>query len=569
MKIIAINDGHNASIVLFEDGELKLAVQEERFTRIKNQHGFPNNALNWILQESNNKINDIDNYVLVSNYLPINTADDRETRMYAYKKEANLKQNIKNFAKKFGARKIASYFNNENRMKYLLDKGVAKEKIKFMEHHLAHAASAYFSWANFNEPILILTNDGAGDDLSATVSVGKKGEIKRLAEINMEDSIGELWALITAMMGMVPLEHEYKLMGLAPYAPKKGEDIVKDIFHNYYEFTNDGLTWKVKDGLPKINYAYEYFREKLEFKRFDWIGAGLQKFTEEFLVQWVRNAIKKTGIKKIALAGGTFMNVKVNKVISELSEVEEIFITPSCGDDTLPIGAAYYEYFNSTKQFNQPLRDLYLGRKFSNDEVLQAFKEYKFKNKFKIEKIENISKEVANLLVKGEVVAWFQGREEFGARALGARSIIADPTKPKVIKIINEMIKSRDFWMPFAASMIEEGAKKYLYNPKNIPSPYMIITFDTTEYADEIEAGRHPYDETCRPQVVYEDWNKKYYDLIAEFSKLTGRYGVLNTSFNLHGLPIASSPEDAFLVLDNSGLKYLAIEDYLVIKETN
>ncbi len=382
----------------------------------------------------------------------------------------------------------------------------------------------------------------------------------------MDNSLGELWALLTAMMGMVPLEHEYKLMGIAPYAPPSGCDRVRKVFDEYFSFSSDGLTWSVKLGCPSVPLAYNYFRDKMEFMRFDWIAGGLQLYTEEFICHWIKSAIKKTGIRKVALAGGTFMNVKANQKICELDEVEEIFIFPSCGDETLPFGAAYYVNNMEEPYPREKLQHLYLGTEYSNDQIEVAFNEYSFEEKYEITKSDDISLDVAELMAKGNVVAWFQGREEFGARSLGARSIVADPTRSNVIKEINEMIKSRDFWMPFASSMLQEGMTKYLVNPKMVPSPYMIITFNTTEAGSDIEAGRHPYDLSCRPQVVSREWNLKYYDLLLEFKNKTGRLGILNTSFNLHGLPIASSPEDAFLVLDKSGLNYLAIGDWIILK---
>jgi len=317
-----------------------------------------------------------------------------------------------------------------------------------------------------------------------------------------------------------------------------------------------------------VTNAYAHFREKMEFMRFDWIAAGLQAFTEEFLCQWIKNAVEHTGIRRLAVAGGTFMNVKANKRINELDAVDGLYVFPSCGDETLPFGAAYYCYAKSGA-LNRPLEGLYLGTSYSNEEVKVAFEAHPLSRKYRCRHSDSVEKDVARLLAEGKVVAWFQGREEFGARALGARSIVADPTRRGVINEINEMIKSRDFWMPFACSMLEEGADRYLVNPKRTASPYMILTFDTTEHASEIEGGCHPYDHTCRPQIVNAAWNGRYHSLLTEFAALTGRLGILNTSLNLHGLPMVSSPKDAFDVLDHSSLNYLAIEDWIIEKVVN
>lgn len=566
MNIISINDGHNASVALLVDGKIVSAIQEERLTRIKNKFGFPYKSVEWILDSNNLNVRNVDRWVYVSNYIPMNMVEDREERIRAYKRKLSLFGLAKNVAKKLGAKKYITDILKKRRIDILKSYGVEEDKISFMDHHFAHASAAYFGWGNYDEKILILTNDGAGDDVCATVNIGYKGIIERIAEVHMNYSIGELWALMTAMMGMVPLEHEYKIMGLAPYAPKRGEQIVSKIFGECFIFERDGLKWRLKRGVPIIPESYEYFRDKLEFLRFDWIAAGLQSFTEEFLRSWVINCIKKTGIKKIALSGGTFMNVKANKKIMELDEVEDIFVFPSCGDETLVFGGCFYEYFNTTKRTPDKLNHLYLGRVFSNEEIKTSFDNYRFKQKYKMELLNDIESRVAKLLSMGKVVAWFQGREEFGARALGCRSILADPINRNIIKEINEMIKSRDFWMPFAASILDIDEGRFIINKKKIPAPYMIMTFDTTNNHNEIEAAIHPYDLTCRPQIVYEEWNPKYYSLIKRFKSITGRGAILNTSFNLHGLPIVSAPEDAFLVMDESGLNYLAIGDYLIEK---
>ena len=560
-KILAVNDGHNASCLYMEEGEVRFALQEERLSRIKNQDGFPALALQHLRAQTD--ISAVDAFVFTTHYVP-RPMHDRGERIRAYKRGGAISA-MKEIAKQLGAKRIRAAALRKSRIAQAVSAGIPPGKISFLDHHLCHAASAYYGWGKSDDAVLVLTNDGAGDDLCATVSIGRAGKLERIASVHMNHSIGELWALFTAMMGMVPLEHEYKLMGLAPYAPPDGVARVKKILDEFFSFTQDGLGWEVTPGHPPVPYAYHYFREALEFMRFDWVAGGLQSFTEEFLCRWVSNAIRKTGIRKVALAGGTFMNVKANKRIGELEEVEELFIFPSCGDETLPFGAAYYTQAMGGGDV-KPLGHLYLGAAYGNAEVEAAYDGYAFKNKYTIRRCANICEDVAELLARGEIVAWFQGREEFGARALGARSIIADPTRKNVINEINEMIKSRDFWMPFATSMLDAGADRYLVNPKGIASPYMIMTFDTTAAAAEIEGGCHPYDKTCRPQVVTGDWSPKYYDLLTGFSGRTGRYGILNTSFNLHGLPVASSPEDAFLVLDNSGLKFLAIEDYLVEK---
>jgi len=313
--------------------------------------------------------------------------------------------------------------------------------------------------------------------------------------------------------------------------------------------------------------SYRFLKELLEHKRFDWIAGGLQKFTEAILTRWVSTCLKETGIRRLALGGGIFMNVKVNKLIMELPEVAELFVYPSCGDETNAIGAAYWVYAQKAGVAKiTPIRDLYLGPEFSNDQVGEVLRRFNFKTPVRYERLTPIEPRVARLLAEGRVVARFKGREEFGARALGNRSILANPADPIVVGLINDAIKARDFWMPFAPSILEERSADYIRNPKRVRAPYMILSFDTTDRCDEIRAAIHPFDRTVRPQEVPADWNPDYHALLKEFERLTGIGAVLNTSFNLHGYPIVSGPEDALDVFDRSGLTHLAIENWLVTK---
>jgi carbamoyltransferase len=261
------------------------------------------------------------------------------------------------------------------------------------------------------------------------------------------------------------------------------------------------------------------------------------------------------------------MNVKANKVIMEMEEVESVFVFPSCGDESNAIGACYNieAETTGTDQLSK-LDNLYFGISFSNEEIKQAFDSYSFELKYKINETADIETETAKLLSDGNVVARFKGREEFGARSLGNRAILANPSRPEVVKEINKLIKNRDFWMPFAASIIDTDIEKYVdMNPKNEPY-YMVMTYDTHEASSEIAAGIHPYDKTVRPQKVTQENSPEYWELINEFRNITGICGLLNTSLNLHGLPLVHRPEDAFHVMEKSSLKYLAIGDYLIEK---
>jgi carbamoyltransferase len=366
---------------------------------------------------------------------------------------------------------------------------------------------------------------------------------------------------------MKPNEHEFKVMGLAPYAKK--EKVEKAYFLLKETIWVEDLIFKSKF---RMQYFHYFLNDKMRNTRFDTIAGAVQKLTEELLCEWVRNAIKKTGINSIALTGGVAMNVKACQKISELPEVREIFIVPSAGDESTALGACFYGYryyceLNKIKFDPKPIKDLYLGPEYTDEEIKDFLIKEGYFKKYKIMKLKNIEKEIARLLFRGEIVARLKGKSEWGARALGNRSILSDPSNTAVVRSLNELIKDRDFWMPFTPSILSEDAKKYFLNPKNIEARYMVITFDSTEKGKkDLNAAIHPYDSTLRPQIVHEDWNPDYYKLIKEFKKLKGIGAVLNTSFNLHGEPNVLSPKDAIHTFENSGLNYLALGTFLISK---
>lgn len=567
MKILGIHDGHNASVSLLEDGKIKWLIQEERLRREKNFDGFPEMAMRKVLELEDISSKDIDWVSMNGCYMP--SPMNRTQLLSAYRNLGGLSSTVKNRLKSIPfIDGIKRSENRANRLSKLNDFGFEAEKIRFVDHHTCHASTAYFGNGNFTEPVLVLTNDGAGDRICATVSIGQGGILKRLSAVDERHSIGLLYAMFTFLTGMVPLEHEYKLMGMAPYADSKGVRKVADEFHQMFQFSEDGLTWKFTRGFSVYS-AREYFREFMYLKRFDHLMGGLQLFTEEFLVAWARNALKKTGIRKLALAGGTFMNVKANKKLMELNEVDEIFVFPSCGDESNAYGAAcsVYSTVDDYRKIEK-LGAVYWGEEWSDDAIKAAYQNYSFEHKYTIELCEDIEMKVASILADGDVVARFKGREEFGARSLGNRAIIANPSKPEVIKEINEMIKCRDFWMPFASSVLAESMDDYVVWDSGKNSPYyMIMTYDTKPLAHyQLAGGIHPYDKTVRPQCVTREHNEGYWRLICRFRDLTGIGGILNTSLNLHGLPLVHAPEDAFEVIEKSGLRHLAIGNYLVSK---
>jgi carbamoyltransferase len=584
MNILGIHDGHNASACLLVDGRIRMAIQEERLRREKNYAGFPSRAIELILKECGLSFSEIDRFALVGHEMP--DQNTRESRLALYRevgrpgyldrqRQAQRRQEIYDVAVPPRLRRtIKSALGREEgeageagRYSQAFEFGLPEDRLEIVEHHRAHAAAAYYGWGRYDRDVLVLTNDGEGDGLCATVSIGRDGRLRRVGAVPRTESIGNLYAVVTFLLGMVPLEHEYKLMGMAPYADERRAAAVERKLRALFTYEGASpLGWRRAEGTPDLFYSYSLLRELFEYERFDWICGGLQRFTEGMLLEWVRRAIAHTGIRRLALSGGVFMNVKLNQAIMQLPEVEDLFIFPSCGDETNIFGAAYLgEAERGFHERIEPLSNIYFGRAYTNEEVKSALD--RFDGEASIERVGDIERRAAELLAAGEVVARFRGREEFGARALGNRSLLADPSNTDLVRVINSMIKSRDFWMPFATSMTDHQAASCLVNPKGIDAPYMVLTFDSTDRISDFKAGAHPYDRTVRPQVVHREWNPSYYRLIEEFERISGRRGgVLNTSFNLHGHPLVSSPEDALDVFARSGLKYLAIEDYLVSK---
>ena len=562
MRILGIHDGHNASACLLDDGVLRVAIQEERLVREKNWSGIPVQAIGRILETTGLLPVDIDTVAMNGHHMPY--PKSRQAMLREFGATGTIGATVKKGLRHTFLKTVYQSRRAQQRVRAMADLGFEANRVKFVDHHMAHASAAYFGFGDHDKKILVLTNDGAGDGLCGSVNIAQGGNIERIAEVPEADSIGNLYGITTFLLGMVPLEHEYKLMGMAPYANEEAAERVADLFRQLLLLSkSDPLVWQRSGRCPETYFSYDFLRDLLELKRFDAICGGLQRFTEELVTKWVRSCIQATGVNDVCLGGGVFMNVKLNKAILELPEVDRLFVYPSCGDESNAMGAAYWVH-NEARGPSElsPLGSLYLGSCYSEDSIESALGG---KTGLRHTKEADIESRVATLLAEGHVVARFKGRAEFGARALGNRSLLADPCREDVVREINEMIKSRDFWMPFAPSVLEEDLDELLENPKRFFSPYMMMALDTRDPAS-LKGATHPYDHTARPQAVRESYNPDYHRLIRLFKERTGRGAVLNTSFNLHGYPIVETPEDALQVLEQSGLRYLAIGDVLVEK---
>jgi len=371
VRILGIHDGHNASACLLVDGRLEWCIQEERLTGTKNFWGFPKLSLAKVLQLAGLRPSDIDRVAMAGLHMP-QPADV----LKRYQSQTSLRSQILDWAAKTPIYTLYKGRVAEQRKRNLKEAGFESNRVSFVEHHLCHASAAYFGSPFRDGSVLVFTSDGSGDGLCGTVSVGEKGSLRRLSEIAKGNSIGNIYAQVTFMLGLVPWEHEWKVMGMAPYAPESGAEQSARAFRGYLRVPDGSLV--LERSIPEPTHRiYPRLRRDLEFHRFDWISAGVQEMTERLLCAWVRNGIRQTGIKKIALAGGVFMNVKANKALMEMKEVEDIFVFPSCGDESNAIGAAYFVHVeeslrSGTEAKIPPLGPIYLGPSFVDSEVEEA-----------------------------------------------------------------------------------------------------------------------------------------------------------------------------------------------------
>ena len=552
--VIGVHDGHNASVALVRDGRVEFALQEERITRVKNQGDVPKNALAAALQEAGTGAR----VALNGRYMNYGQWK-RETIVEDYGRSSNFAGRIKQpfkgtFVDRIYQRRKAAL--REERL------GIGRERLEVVEHHLAHASAAYYTCPWPGEPVLVVTCDGSGDRVCATVSIGEREKLTRLAQIPEHDSIGRLYALVTRYLGMAPLEHEYKVMGLAPYVGSEAKTAAAaEWFAELFEFTRDPLVWRRRGGVPSMYAAGAFVERGLRGQRFDLLAAGVQRFIEDWLATWVRNAIRETGISKVACAGGVFMNVKANLRVLEIAELEDMYVFPSCGDESNSIGAA----LQVAAPARGALGPIYYGEAITDGEAERALDAAA--GKFRATYVDDIERTTAEKLAQGKIVARAKGALEFGARALGNRSILARADSPSAVRVINEMVKNRDFWMPFAPSVLAERADEYYVKPKPVKSPHMMFAFASRpEKRTAFPAAQHPYDFTTRPQEVTAADNPEYHRLLKEYEARTGEGIVLNTSFNLHGEPMVYRARDAVDVFLRSGLEYMALGNWWVEK---
>ncbi|MGB8275999.1 MAG: carbamoyltransferase C-terminal domain-containing protein [Alphaproteobacteria bacterium] len=568
MNILGIHDGHNCGATLVCDGRVVASVCEERLTRRKNEAGYPARAIEEVLRLGGVAAGELDEVVYASEFMHARNYLENLEPWYV----VGLADQRSEAERPGDYRRVVFETRRRERIAAATDQlGIPAGKVSFVEHHLAHLAAAYFTAPNVRsgKPVLGLTCDGSGDGIAATVSVCRDGRFERIAVTDRHASLGKIYSRVTLLMGMKPWEHEYKIMGLAPYAEPERAERAADKLRAVLRLRQDGLAFEQASELS-MNYVYEYLENSFRRVRFDVVAAATQKFTEEMMVKWAQACVRKTGIGDLVCGGGVFMNVKANMAIAALPEVRSMYVMPSASDESLSIGAALLRAHERKPEAAADLgtlTHLYLGGAFDRAAEERALADRLDGVPVEITETNDMELAVAELLAKGEIVARCSGAMEWGARALGNRSILASAHDFRTVDSINTMIKKRDFWMPFAPSIRAESAGRYFDDPKDLKPWFMTFAFPTrAEGRTELAAASHPRDGTIRPQVVGADANPGYHRLISHFESLTGRGGVLNTSFNLHGEPIVHSPSDAVHVFVRSGLRHLALGNFLVSK---
>ena len=576
MNILGLSGavGHDCSAALLVDGKLVAAVEEERLIRDKHAKGKqPRESTQYCLQEAGLRPDQIDIVAYPYAEIPLTSpARWHYARRHWYAPDRAL-QAIFN-GNRIYRRNIAAVQD------MLTDLGFDLQKTRFMpvEHHLAHASSAYHL-SGFKEKTAILGVDGRGEYASTFFGYGENGQIHKIKEFYEPDSIGGMYGAITEFLGFEMLDGEFKVMGMAPYGDPSRFDfsrlikrwpggfkvdnrLVNTVGLRRYKDDNKGyffgqglVDWlgKKRDGDeiddPYIDYAAA-------------VQALLEEVVPELVDYYLGDVLRETG--KLAYAGGVALNVKLNQKLIGRPDVNELFVQPASGDAGTAVGAATF-VAAAENQSIEAQQHVYLGPSYSNEACIAACEQHAQKPTWV--KLEDTVAKAADLLAAGNPVAWFQGRMEFGPRALGNRSILGNPTESGVADRINAQIKYRERWRPFCPSISDRVAEQIMQTDH--PSPYMTFTFNVAEaWKTRIPEVVHE-DGTARVQVVTADSNPRYYQLLDEMEARTGNPVLLNTSLNRRGEPMVCSPVDALNMFFGSDLEYLIMEDVLVTKDGN
>jgi len=552
---------HDSAACLIQDGIIVACAQEERFTRKKHDFSFPKNAIEFCLRQGKIAVKDLD-------YVGFYEKPFIKFERILYTYLATFPRSLPSFLKAIPLWLKEKIWIPQTIRKELNYQG----DILMLEHHFSHAASTFLV-SPFQEAA-ILTIDGVGEWATATYGVGKDNQIEIFKELRFPHSLGLLYNAFTYYLGFQVNSDEYKVMGLAPY----GEPV-------YYDSIMKELVSLKDDGSFQINmryFAYDYglkmtnanfeklfglparnSNEPIQKKHQD-LAASIQKVTEEIMLRMANFLYQQTNLKNLGLAGGVALNCVANGRILRETNFENIFIQPAAGDAGGAVGVAVYIYhslLNNPRKF--VWEDAYLGPEYSDSKIKKFLQQNQIS--FKEYSPDELIKYTAKLLSEDKVIGWFQDGMEFGPRALGNRSILADPRKPENKDRVNKKIKFREEFRPFAPAILEEKVSEFF--EIDCPSPYMLLVAQVKpEKKDKIPAVIH-IDGSARIQTVNRKQNALFYDLLKEFEKITGCPVLLNTSFNLKGEPIVCTPQDGYLTFIRSGLDYLILGNCVLDKK--
>lgn len=553
---------HDSAACLVKDGKIISAVQEERFNRKKNSSDFPVQSINFCLQSADLTVYDIDYVVFYEKpFLKFQRVVLSHLRSYPF--------SIKNFL-----RVMPHWLDDRLIIPLILKKEIGYNgKVLFIEHHLAHAASAFFV-SPFEEAVVI-TSDGVGEWATTTIGEGRNNEIQISKELHYPNSLGLLYSAITTYLGFEANRGEGKVMALSDYGKPVYVDKLKEI-----------ITIKL-DGSFSINTKYFSFNEgtrmysnkfvktfgkprlpgaKIEQRHYD-IAASLQKIIEEILLLIANEAYKKTKLTNLCLAGGTFLNCVANSEILKKTSFKNMFIQPAAGDSGGAIGAALYTYHTLLKEPRKHImRDAYLGPKFSSTQIKRHLlnKNAKFKE---FKNHQDLIKQVAEKIAQDKIIGWFQGGMEWGPRALGHRSILANPCNPSMKDILNEKVKHREWFRPYGVSIIREELNNFF--DMDIDSPFMLLVGKVKESKKGLIPSAIHVDGTSRIQTITKEDNDVFYELVKEFKNITNIPMIINTSFNDNNEPIVCTPEDAYSCFTKTKMDYLVLGNFFIEKERN
>ena len=567
MKILGITPAraHDPSAALLIDGKIVAAAEEERFNRIKHSADHnPVNAVKYCLDTAGLSMKDIDAVALCRSFEIAKKLRWRfawRMRRYPLYAIASIKRVYRyNRACKKDAEKLISHF------------GCKLKDMSFypVEHHMAHLSSSYHL-SGFDEAA-VMSFDGRGEFTSIILGEGKDGKIVKSQEYIIPDSLGYFYSLITRHLGFRPNNGEFKVMGMSPYGDPDKIDLSDMITTGNGTFRlNEDYMWPMVS--LKRHKRYSSSKDLVDIlgpiregdglsEPYIHIAAAAQKILEDVVIDMVRthlsDTLKRSG-GKLCFAGGTALNVRLNRKLLDMPEVDSMFIQPAAHDAGTSLGAATY-IASELGENIEPMQHAFLGPEFSNEQIKEVIDKFKLPHEYH----EHIEEETAKILADGKVVAWLQGRMEYGPRALGNRSILANPSAEGVADEVNGRIKFREKWRPFCPSILADRAPEIIQTEHN--SDYMTFSFIIEkEWAKKVPEIVH-VDGSARPQTVKEETNPKFYKLISEFDKITGIPILLNTSLNRRGEPMVCSPEEAIAMFYQCGLEFLVMGNYLIRK---